>query len=151
MGSGFPAAIGAALEKRDATVACFSGDGSLLMNIQELITAVEQDVNVKIILCNNNSLGLVHQQQDLFYKKRIFASRYHQSVDFAAIARGFKMEAHDLGNCMDPSVILAEALAKPGPVLINVPIDVQQHVFPMVPPGGANKEMFTHMKSKGEE
>ena len=151
MGFGFPAAIGAALEKRDATVACFSGDGSLLMNIQELITAVEQDVNVKIILCNNNSLGLVHQQQDLFYKKRIFASRYHQSVDFAAIARGFKMEAHDLGNCMDPSVILAEALAKPGPVLINVPIDVQQHVFPMVPPGGANKEMFTHMKSKGEE
>jgi len=151
MGFGFPAAIGAALEKRDATVACFSGDGSLLMNIQELITAVEQDVNVKIILCNNNSLGLVHQQQDLFYKKRIFASRYHQSVDFAAIARGFKMEAHDLGNCMDPSVTLAEALAKPGPVLINVPIDVQQHVFPMVPPGGANKEMFTHMKSKGEE
>jgi len=151
MGFGFPAAIGAALEKRDATVACFSGDGSLLMNIQELITAVEQDVNVKIILCNNNSLGLVHQQQDLFYKKRIFASRYHQSVDFAAIARGFKMEAHDLGNCMEPSVILAEALAKPGPVLINVPIDVQQHVFPMVPPGGANKEMFTHMKSKGEE
>ena len=151
MGFGFPAAIGAALEKRDATVACFSGDGSLLMNIQELITAVEQDVNVKIILCNNNSLGLVHQQQDLFYKKRIFASKYHQSVDFAAIARGFKMEAHDLGNCMDPSVTLAEALAKPGPVLINVPIDVQQHVFPMVPPGGANKEMLTHMKSKGEE
>ena len=145
MGFGLPAAIGAALEKRDATVVCFSGDGSLLMNIQELVTAVEEDANVKIILCNNNSLGLVYQQQDLFYEKRIFASRYNQSVDFAAIARGFQMEAYDLSNCIDPAVTLAQALAKPGPALINVPIDIQHHVFPMVPPGGANKEMLTRI------
>ena len=147
MGFGLPAAIGAAIEKRDATVVCFSGDGSLLMNIQELVTAVEEDANVKIILCNNNSLGLVHQQQDLFYEKRIFASQYNQSVDFAAIARGFQMESYDLGNCIDPAVTLAQALAQPGPALINVPIDVQHHVFPMVPPGGANNEMLTRMNS----
>lgn len=143
MGFGLPAAIGAALEKPEATVVCFSGDGSLLMNIQELITAVEENANVKIILSNNNSLGLVHQQQDLFYNKQIFASQYHLAVDFSTIAKGFMMEAFDLGTCIDPATTLAEALAQPGPALINVPIDVQHHVFPMVPPGGANKEMLT--------
>ncbi|MDA7640721.1 biosynthetic-type acetolactate synthase large subunit, partial [Opitutaceae bacterium] len=102
MGFGLPAAIGAALEKPEATVVCFSGDGSLLMNIQELITAVEENANVKIVLCNNNSLGLVHQQQDLFYGKRIFASNYSRAVDFRAIAEGFQMEAFDLGDCNDP-------------------------------------------------
>ncbi len=142
MGFGLPAAIGAALEKPNATVVCFSGDGSLLMNIQELITAVEENVNVKIVLCNNNSLGLVHQQQDLFYGKRIFASNYSRAVDFRAIAEGFQMAAYDLGDCQDPILELAKALAQPGPALINAPIDVHQKVFPMVPPGGANKEMI---------
>lgn len=142
MGFGLPAAIGAALEKPDATVVCFSGDGSLLMNIQELITAVEENANVKIVLCNNNSLGLVHQQQDLFYGKRIFASNYSRAVDFGTIAEGFQMESYDLGDCQDPVLELAKALSRPGPALINAPIDVHQKVFPMVPPGGANKEMI---------
>ncbi len=142
MGFGLPAAIGAAIEKPDATVVCFSGDGSLLMNIQELITAVEENANIKIILCNNNSLGLVHQQQDLFYGKRIFASNYSRAIDFKRIAEGFQMDAYDLGDCPDPILAIAEALARPGPALINAPIDVQHKVFPMVPPGGANKEMI---------
>src|SRR5438552_2478758 len=81
MGFGLPAAIGAALAFPGRTVVCFSGDGSLLMNIQELVTAVEADVNVKIILMNNNSLGLVHQQQELFYGGRLFASDYQARVD----------------------------------------------------------------------
>lgn len=142
MGFGLPAAIGAALEKTEATVVCFSGDGSLLMNIQELITAVEENANVKIVLCNNNSLGLVHQQQDMFYGKRIFASNYSKAVDFRSIAEGFQMEAFDLGDCNDPALELAKAFSKQGPALINVPIDVHHKVFPMVPPGGANKEMI---------
>ena len=142
MGFGLPAAIGAALERPDATVVCFTGDGSLLMNIQELVTAVEENANVKIILCNNNSLGLVHQQQDLFYGKRIFASKYAKPVDFAAIAQGFGMEALDLGDCIDPMLTLTNALRRSGPVLINVPQAVEHHVYPMVPPGAANKEML---------
>src|SRR5208282_5832744 len=76
MGFGVPAAIGAALACPDRTVVCFSGDGSLLMNAQELATAAEENVNIKIVLFNNNSLGLVHQQQDLFYGQRVFASDY---------------------------------------------------------------------------
>ncbi len=143
MGFGLPAAIGAPLKKPDATVVCFAGDGSLLMNIQELITAVEEDANVKIILSNNNSLGWVHQQQDLLYNKQISTSQYHRAVDFPTKAEGLQMKAYDIGTCTDPASTLAEAFAQSGPALINVPIEVQQHVFPMVPPGGANKEILT--------
>ncbi len=142
MGFGLPSAIGAALEKPGATVICFSGDGSLLMNIQELVTAVEENANVKIILSNNNSLGLVHQQQELFYRKRIYACKYERQVDFSIIARGFGMQACDLGDCIDPMTTLAKVLAKPGPALINIPQGVEHHVFPMVPPGAANREML---------
>jgi acetolactate synthase-1/2/3 large subunit len=142
MGFGLPAAIGAALAYPTRTVVCFSGDGSLLMNIQELVTAVEEDVNVKIILMNNNSLGLVHQQQELFYGRRLFASDYQTRVDFSAIARGFGMTAYDLATAADPYATLARALGTPGPCLIHAPIDVQEKVYPMVPPGAANKDMI---------
>jgi len=142
MGFGLPAAIGAALAYPTRTVVCFSGDGSLLMNIQELVTAVEEDVNVKIILMNNNSLGLVHQQQDLFYGGRLFASDYQARVDFSAIARGFGMTAYDLAAATHPSATLARALSIPGPCLIHAPIDAQEKVYPMVPPGAANKDMI---------
>jgi acetolactate synthase-1/2/3 large subunit len=142
MGFGLPAAIGAALAYPTRTVVCFSGDGSLLMNIQELVTAVEEDVNVKIILLNNNSLGLVHQQQDLFYGGRIFAADYQRRVDFLTIARGFGMPAYDLAATPDPSSTLACALSTRGPCLIHAPIDAQEKVYPMVPPGAANKDMI---------
>jgi acetolactate synthase-1/2/3 large subunit len=99
-------------------------------------------LNVNIFVCNNNSLGLVHQQQDLFYEKRIFAANYSRAVDFVKIAEGFQMESYDLGTCTDPMSSIAKVLAKPGPALINVPIDVHHKVFPMVPPGGANSEMI---------
>lgn len=140
MGFGLPAAIGAALEAPGQQVVCFSGDGSLMMNIQELATAAEEGVNVKIILCNNNSLGLVHQQQTLFYGNNIFASNYSSHLDFCTIAKGFGVASFDLGKTEDPGALLVEALLKPGCVLINVPIDVAHKVFPMVPPGGANSE-----------
>ncbi len=142
MGFGLPAAMGAALEDPEATVVCFSGDGSILMNIQELVTAAEENLNVKIIICNNNSLGLVHQQQDLFYGKNIFASKFSSHVDFTQIALGCGVAAYDLSLEEDPLAALTEGLRRKGPVLINVPIDLHQHVFPMVAPGGANSEML---------
>jgi acetolactate synthase-1/2/3 large subunit len=142
MGFGLPAAIGAALACPTSPVVCFSGDGSLLMNIQELVTAVEEDVNVKIILMNNNSLGLVHQQQELFYSGHLFASDYATQVDFMTIARGFGMPAYDLATAADPYATLARALSTQGPCLIHAPIDVQEKVYPMVPPGAANKDMI---------
>jgi acetolactate synthase-1/2/3 large subunit len=142
MGFGLPAAIGAALASPDRPVVCFTGDGSLLMNLQELATAAEEQVAVKVILLNNARLGLVRQQQELFYGGRYHGSTFHAEPDFAAIARGFGVRAYDLGVCGDAEETLARALTEPGPVLVNVPIAADENVYPMVPPGAANREMI---------
>ena len=142
MGFGLPAAIGAALAEPERTVLCFTGDGSFMMNIQELATLADEQLNVKIILMNNNSLGLVYQQQNLFYGKRTFASKYARQIDFVKIAEGFGVPAVDLDKSDNPRVTLAQQLAEPGPCLIHASIDRDQFVYPMVPPGGANTEMI---------
>ena len=142
MGFGLPTAIGAALAEPDRTVVCFTGDGSFKMNIQELATLAEEGLNVKIVLMNNNALGLVYQQQTLFYGKRLFASRYRTEPDFVKIAEGFGVPAVDLDKAEDPRAALAEALHAPGPCLIHATIDREQFVYPMVPPGAANTEMI---------
>jgi len=142
MGFGMPAAIGAALAEPNRKVICFSGDGSLKMNIQEMATAAEEGVDMKIVLMNNQSLGLVHQQQDLFYKQRYYASDYRRAVDFCKVAEGFGLDAVDLDKSAHPRAALSEAIAAPGPCLIHCSIDVNQKVYPMVPPGAANTEMI---------
>ncbi len=143
MGFGLPAAIGAALAEPKRPVVCFSGDGSILMNIQELATAAEQGLNIKLVLLNNGALGLVRQQQDLFYRGNRFASDLSASPDFCAIARGFGWSTLDLAEKGYDQEALAEALDAPGPQFIHVPIDGTQRVYPMVPPGGANHQMLT--------
>jgi acetolactate synthase-1/2/3 large subunit len=142
MGFGLPASIGASLAQPERTVVCFSGDGSLKMNIQEMDTAVEEGVNVKVIVMDNQSLGLVHQQQDMFYGKRIFAADYKRHTNFQKIAEGFGMQVFDLDASPDPRATLRSALKAKGPCLVHCSIDVQQKVFPMVPPGAANTEMI---------
>ncbi len=141
MGFGLPAAIGAALAHPQRTVVCFTGDGSLKMNIQELATAAEEQANVKIVLMDNGALGLVCQQQELFYGNRQFGSRYRKRTDFVRIAEGFGIPGVDLDGAQDPQAELLHALGAPGPCLIHATIDVDHKVFPMVPPGAANAEM----------
>ncbi len=142
MGFGIPAAIGAALAQPQRTVVCFTGDGSILMNIQELATAAEEGVNLKIVLMDNASLGLVHQQQTLFYGERIYASRFRASPRWSKVAEGFGIPAVDLDHAANPCAALVDALSRPGPCLIHASIDVEQKVYPMVPPGAANREMI---------
>ena len=142
MGFGLPAAIGAALARPDVPVICVSGDGSLLMNIQELATLAECNANVKIVLLNNRHLGLVRQQQTLFYGGRLHASQFHTDTDFVGIAKAFGIAGTELEGATDPHAQLAEALATPGPILINVPIHPMENVLPMVPPGAANRDMI---------
>jgi len=142
MGFGLPTAIGAALANPGKKVVCFSGDGSLLMNIQELATLAELKSNVTILLFNNGYLGLVRQQQELFFGQKYIASQFDCLPDFAAIARGFGLKAFDLTKVQDPSLELMEALALQEPVFINVPIKYSENVLPMVPPGAANNSMI---------
>lgn len=142
MGFGLPTAIGAALAEPERTVVCFSGDGSILMNIQELATAAEEDVNVKVVVMDNASLGLVFQQQTMFYGERIFASKFKGVPDFVKVAEGFGWRTLDLDLADDPHAALRRALAERGPLLIHASIDMREQVLPMVAPGASNKDMI---------
>ncbi len=143
MGFGLPAAIGAALENPQKCVICFTGDGSFLMNIQELATLAELQLNVKIVLLNNEHLGLVKQQQELFYNKEYIATSFKAKPDFAAIAEKFGIKGTQISEQKEPLAALAEALINPGPCLIEIAIDPDELVLPMVPPGGANHMMVS--------
>lgn len=143
MGFGLPAAIGAAIVAGGRRVVCISGDGSILLNLQELATLAELDLPVAIIVMNNDHLGLVRQQQELFYGQRYQASRFATAPDFAAVARAFGIRGVRLDPTGDPLRDLAAALAESGPCLIDVPIEQMANVFPMVPPGGANHQTIT--------
>jgi acetolactate synthase-1/2/3 large subunit len=140
MGFGLPAAIGAALATR-RRVWCITGDGSLLLNVHELATLAELDVDVAVIVLDNGHLGLVRQQQALFYGNRVSAARFERPTDFVAIARGFGLQACSLGDTSNPLGALDAALARRGPLLVHAPIDPHELVLPMVPPGAGNHQM----------
>lgn len=141
MGFGLPVAIGAALAEPEKKIICFSGDGSILMNMQELATAAEHNVNVTVVLFNNQCLGLVHQQQELFFEGNCFSSEFPVALDYVAIVRGFGWHVCDLAKERSEEA-LAEALAFNGPCLIHMPISRDEKVLPMVPPGAANRVMI---------
>jgi acetolactate synthase-1/2/3 large subunit len=147
MGFGLPAAIGAALADPTRPALCISGDGSLLMNLQELATLAETGAWVKVLLLDNRSLGLVHQQQDLFYGGRRSASMYAQGPDWAALARSFGIAAVDLEKEGDPDAALRAALCAPGPGFVRFPVSDQAKVWPMVAPGGSNRDMLLGPKA----
>ena len=145
MGFGLPTAIGASLAAPDKKVICFSGDGSILMNMQELATAVEQNVNVTVVLFNNQCLGLVHQQQELFFNGNCFSSEFAVNLDYVSILRGFGWSVCDLADDSGEEAhaqALTEILATDGPCLIHVPVSREEKVLPMVPPGAANRVMI---------
>jgi acetolactate synthase I/II/III large subunit len=137
MGFGVPAAVGAALAHPGTPVICLTGDGSLLMNVQELATIAELGIDLKICVLNNGHLGLVRQQQELLYGRRFVASRFGARPDFAAVARGFGIAATTLPMPHDHAA-LAEALRAPGPALLDIAIRETENVLPMVPPGKPN-------------
>jgi acetolactate synthase-1/2/3 large subunit len=142
MGFGLPAAIGMAIAQPGRKVVCFSGDGSLMMNIQELATAAEHNLDVKVIILNNNHLGLVRQQQSLFYNRNLSAVKFGQKMDFAMIAAGMGVKGVNLEGCDNPLQTLRNSLLEHGPCVINLPISETEMVFPMVAPGGANRDMI---------
>ncbi len=142
MGFGLPSVMGAALAGPEKRVILFAGDGSILMNIQELDTLAQENLKVTIFVMNNNALGLVRQQQELFYGGNYIASRFESKPDFVKIAEGFGIKAFHLQEGSQLAGILEKALNCDGPCLVDVKIDPSLNVLPMVPPGGANIEMI---------
>lgn len=142
MGIGLPAAIGAALANPDKRIVCFTGDGSILMNLQELATLADLNLNVTVLIMNNKHLGLVRQLQELFYNKQYIATKFIANPDFTKIVEGFGIRSYNLEGEEDPTHILEQVFSKTGPCVVNTPIDPEEQVTPIVPPGAANNEMI---------
>ena len=149
MGYGLPAAIGAKCAKPEHLVVNFTGDGSILMNIQELMTAYETNVPVINIILNNNFLGMVRQWQTFFYEKRYSSTDLSLQPDFVKIAEGFGGVGFVCKSKDEFKKALKEAIKSKKSALIDVRIDRFEDVLPMVPAGAAIYNMI--LKSKEEK
>lgn len=135
MGYGLPAAIGAQIAHPEALVVCVSGDASVLMNIQELSTAVQHRAAVKLVLSNNGYMGMVRQWQELNHGNRLSHSWNEALPDFVALARAFGWGARRVSDPAELDAALAECLASPGPFFLDVQVVAQENCFPMMPAG----------------
>jgi acetolactate synthase-1/2/3 large subunit len=135
MGFGFPAAIGAQVARPEAIVIDIAGDGSFLMTCQELATAVHYKLPVKVAILNNRYLGMVRQWQELFHEKRYSNTDLADTPDFVKLAEAFGAEGIRVTKAQEVRPALEQALATPGPVVIDFVIAREENVFPMVPPG----------------
>ncbi|WP_141734191.1 acetolactate synthase 2 catalytic subunit [Oligoflexus tunisiensis] len=142
MGYGVPAAIGAQLGNPDALVICCSGDGSIMMNIQELATINRYSLPVKILLFDNQRLGMVRQWQELFFQERYSAVDLSDNPDFVALARSFGIDGMTIQDRLDEMPGIDYLINHPGPCLLHVRIDPQENVWPLVPPGKSNIQMM---------
>ncbi len=137
MGFGFPAAIGAKIGRPDCQVVCIAGDGSLQMNIQEMATAIGNGVAVKVLVIDNNALGMVHQWQRLFYHERYSCTEFTANPDFVKLAEAYGWQAERITHPDQVPGALDRMLAADTPYLLDVVIPTAQTVYPMVAPGAA--------------
>ncbi len=142
MGFGLPAGIGAYLADQSRPVLVISGDGSIQMNIQEMSTAVQYNIPVKIVVLNNRHLGMVRQWQDKFYERRFSQSYFESLPDFVGLANAYGALGLRAETLPDLVPALERLLAHDGPALIDVAIPPEEGVFPMVPAGMAVHEML---------
>ncbi|MCF4008783.1 acetolactate synthase 2 catalytic subunit [Rheinheimera sp. UJ63] len=143
MGFGLPAAIGAKLARPQDTVLAVSGDGSFMMNVQELGTIKRFRLPVKIVLIDNQRLGMVKQWQQLFFNERYSETDLSDNPDFVALAAAFAIPGHTITRKDEVAGALEAMFTWPGPYLLHVRIDETENVWPLVPPGAANQDMMT--------
>ena len=141
MGYGFPAAIGVQCAFPDALVVDIAGDGSIQMNIQEMATAVQYNLPVKIVLLNNNYLGMVRQWQELFYEKRYSHTEMMYAPDFVKVAEAYGFVGLRTDRRDEVESLLRKGLEMPKPVLMEFRVAREECVYPMVRPGGSISEM----------
>uniref|UniRef100_A0A486XMD0 Acetolactate synthase n=1 Tax=Rheinheimera sp. BAL341 TaxID=1708203 RepID=A0A486XMD0_9GAMM len=147
MGFGLPAAIGAKLARPQDTVIAVSGDGSFMMNVQELATIKRFRLPVKIVIVDNQRLGMVKQWQQLFFNERYSETDLSDNPDFVALAAAFAIPGHSITRKDEVESALEAMFTWPGPYLLHVCIDDKDNVWPLVPPGAANEDMITETKA----
>ena len=142
MGFSFPAAMGAKYAKPDERVICVAGDGSFQMNFQELATAVENNLDLKIIVFNNGHHGMVRQWQTMFFESNYSSSRFEVLPDFVKLAEAFGARGLRAAKPEELESTLREGLNTPGVVLMEIEVDCTEMVYPMIAPGGTMDEMI---------
>ena len=142
MGYGFPAAIGAQVAHPDKLVIDIAGDGSIQMNIQEMATAMSYKLPVKIVILNNGYLGMVRQWQELFYDKNYCSTCLHLNPDFVKLAQAFGAEGYLVEKNEDVVPVLTKAFSSSLPCIIDVRVEPEENVYPMVPAGASLTEML---------
>lgn len=147
MGYGLPAAIGAQIAHPDKLVVCVTGDASILMNIQELSTAVQHRAPVKVVLCNNGHMGMVRQWQQLNHGNRLSHSYNEALPDFVQLAQAFGWRGRSVADPAELDAALADCLNAEGPYFLDVRVAAQQNCFPMIPSGQGHHRM---MLSEGQ-
>ncbi|ELN2736844.1 TPA: acetolactate synthase 2 catalytic subunit [Pluralibacter gergoviae] len=142
MGFGLPAAVGAQVARPDDTVICISGDGSFMMNVQELGTVKRKQLPLKIVLLDNQRLGMVRQWQQLFFEERYSETTLTDNPDFLTLASAFGIPGQHITRKDQVEAALDAMLNSKGPYLLHVSIDELENVWPLVPPGASNAEML---------
>ena len=142
MGYGFPAAIGAQVAFPEKLVIDIAGDGSIQMNIQELATAVQYNLPVKVVILNNRHLGMVRQWQELFYEKRYTWTTIDCCPDFVKLAEAYGAVGYRIENEGDVDGILKKAFKNQRPTFVDVIVNPEESVYPMVPAGAPLREML---------
>ena len=142
MGYGLPAAIGAQIAHPEALVICVSGDASILMNIQELSTAMQHRTPVKVVLSNNGCMGMVRQWQQLNHGNRLSHSWTEALPDFVLLAKSFGWQAQTVSQPSQLGGALAECLASDGPYFLDVRVAPQENCFPMIASGQGHHRMM---------
>lgn len=142
MGYGFPAAIGAQFAFPDKLVINVAGDGSIQMNIQELATVVQNKLPVKVVILNNGHLGMVRQWQELFYNRNYSHTNMEAQPDFVKLAEAYGAEGYRISKPEELEDVLRKALTSPNPAFIDVMVEREENVYPMVPAGAALDEML---------
>ena len=138
MGFGLPAAIGAAIANPSKRIVCFSGDGSIMMNVQEMATLAELNLPVTIIVFQNGTLGMVYQQQKYLFDKNYSASVFRREPDLLSIARGFGIEAIDGDSDAEWYKKAFDMNRQNKPCFVRISVDSEENVLPFVPGGKAN-------------
>ena len=142
MGFGLPAAIGAQVSRPYDCIIAVSGDGSIMMNVQELATIKRFQLPVKIVLIDNSKLGMVRQWQDLFFNGRLSETDLSDNPDFLKLAEAFDIKARKIDKKHEVVDAVEEMLDHDGPYLLQVKIDAKDNVWPLVPPETANDKMM---------
>jgi acetolactate synthase-1/2/3 large subunit len=151
MGYGFPSAIGVQIAHPDSTVVCVTGEASYMMNIQELSTVSQYNLPVKILILNNRYMGMVRQWQEMFHGERYSESYMESLPDFVKLAAAYGIKGLRTSKVSEVDKVIKEMLATRGPVLVDMIVDQNENVYPMIPAGAAHNEIVLGPESRNDK